>query len=574
MICKAAGIALRPRPLNTQVIILGGCSLVVLYLAALPIVTLLYGSFRSVPVMVAGGSFTLRNYITAFLDQEAYYLAWNSLQFALGSSLLAFVIGTYLAWLNERTNVPFKTAFTLMAMLPLLIPGILTTIGWVFLLSPRIGVINFILKKLFGLSSGPFNIFSIGGMIWVQAVDIYPLAFLLMSAALRNMDPALEEASMAAGSSTLATLRRITLPVMRPSMIGVLLIMFVRAIEAFEVPAVIGIPGDIYVFTSKIYLATHQYPSNQGLAGAYAVNLLIICIAGVFLYQRLTRRQEQFATVTGKGYRPRAIDLGHWKVLHLTVAALIFSIGVLTPLLVLVWASLIPYYGVPSAALFSKISLENYRFVLNYPEATKAFKNSFLLSVGSATLVMLLTSVIAWITVKSKMAGKGVLDVISFVPIAIPGIVLGVSLMWVYLILPVPIYGTIWILLVAYMTKYLPYGVRAASASMIQITPELEEASHVCGGTWQQTFRKVILPLLTPGFLAGWLYISILALRELSTSILLYSTDSIVLSVLIFDLLDQAQYNWLAALGVLMILVLMATALVAYKLGATMGIAR
>ncbi len=562
------------RYLNSQIFILGGCSLLVFYLAALPIGTLLYGSFRSAPVMVAGGVFTIQNYVSAFFDQEAYYLAWNSVQFALGSSLLAFVIGTYLAWINERTNLPFKTTCSLMALLPLLIPGILSTIGWVFLLSPRIGVVNLALKNFLGLASGPFDVFSMWGMIWVQAVDIYPLAFLLMSAALRNMDPALEEASMAAGSGTITTLRRITLPIMRPSMIGVMLIMFVRAIEAFEVPAVVGIPGDIYVFTSKIYLATHRYPSDHGLAGAYAVNLLVICVAGVLLYQRLTRRQEQFATVTGKGYRPRVVDLGPWKYFHLALAVVIFSIGVVTPVFILIWASFIPYYGVPSAELIGKMSLENYMFILTYPEATKAFKNSFFLSVGSATSVMLVTSVIAWITVKSKIKGKGVLDAISFVPIAIPGIVLGISLMWVYLIVPIPIYGTIWILLVAYMTKYLPYGVRAASASMIQITSELEEASHACGGSWQQTFRKITLPLLTPGFLAGWIYISILALRELSTSILLYSTDSIVLSVLIFDLLDQAQYNWLAALGVLMILVLMAMALLAHKLGATMGIAR
>jgi len=361
---------------------------------------------------------------------------------------------------------------------------------------------------------------------------------------------------------------------MRPSVIGIQLIMFVRAIEAFEVPAIVGVPADIHVFTSKIYLATHQYPSDHGLAGAYAVNLLLICLAGVFLYQRLTRKQEQFATVTGKGYRPRVAELGKWKYVHLSIALIIFFVAVIAPVLILVWASLIPYYGVPSAALLEKVSLANYSFVLNYPDAVKAFKNSFILSVGSATLVMLITSVIAWISVKSKIAGKGLLDAISFMPIAIPGIVLGISLMWVYLILPVPIYGTIWILLVAYMTRYLPYGVRAASASMIQITQELEEASHVCGGSWQQTFRKIILPLLMPGFVAGWIYISILALRELSTSILLYSTDSIVLSVLIFDLLDQAQYNWLAALGVLMMLVLVAMALVAHKVGAKIGVAQ
>lgn len=561
------------RYLNSQTLILGGCSLVVLYLAALPIGTLLYGSFRSAPVMVPEASFTIRNYISAYSDLEAYSLAWNSFQFGLGSSIFAFIIGTYLAWVNERTNVPFKMAFTLMAMLPLLIPAILTTIGWVFLLSPRIGVINSTLKHL-GLISSSFDIFSMWGMIWIQALDIYPLAFLLMSATLRNMDPTLEEASMVAGSGTLTTFRRVTLPVMRPSVLGVLLIIFVRAIEAFEVPAIVGLPGNVYVFTTKIYLAIHRYPSDHGLAGAYAVNLMLVTIAGVLLFQKLTRKQEQFATVTGKGYRPRVLDLGPWKYVHLSIATIIFAIAVVAPVLILIWTSLIPYYGVPSAALLARISLDNYRFVLTYPGAAAAFKNSLFLSVSSATLVMLVASVIAWISVKSRIRGKGILDTISFIPIAIPGIVLGVSLMWVYLIIPVPIYGTIWILLVAYMTKYLPYGVRAASASMIQINKELEEASYACGGSWLQTFRKIILPLLTPGFLAGWIYISILALRELSTSILLYSRHSIVLSILIFDLLDQGQYEWIAALGVLMIVVLTAMAFAAYKIGGTMGIGR
>jgi len=560
------------RYLNSQNLILGGCSLVVVYLVGLPVGTLLYGSLRDAPVMVSGGSFSLQNYIAAFLDPEGYQLGWNSFQFAVGSSIFAFLIGTYLAWLNERTDVPLKGTFSIMALVPLLIPGILTTIGWVFLLSPRIGILNKILQTTLGL--GPYDVFTMSGMIWVQSLDIYPLAFLLMSAALRTMDPSLEEASTVAGSSTLTTLRRITLPVMRPSIIGVLLIIFVRAISAFETPAIIGLPGDVHVFTSKIFLAVHDYPSNHGLAGAYAMNLIVLCMIGVFLYQRFTRKQEQFATVSGKGYRPKRIDLGRMKYVHLTIAIVIFTLAVVAPVLILIWTSLIPYYGVPSARLLSRVSLDNYRAILDFPMALAAFKNSFLLAIGSATLVMVLSSVISWVTVKSRIPGKGVLDALAFAPIAIPGIVLAVSLLWVYLIIPIPIYGTIWILLIAYMTNYLPYGMRAASGSMIQITKELEEASHVCGGSWQQTFRKVILPLLMPGFLAGWIFIAILAFRELSTSILLYSNDSVVLAVLVFDLLEDAQHNWLAALGVLIILVLTVVAIFAHKLGRTTGVAR
>jgi iron(III) transport system permease protein len=440
-------------------------------------------------------------------------------------------------------------------------------------LSPKIGLINLVVKAALGLESSPFNIYSMGGMVWAEAIHLYPLVFLLMSASFRNMDTSLEEAALTAGSSTFTTLWRVTLPLMRPAMFGVLLVMFVRGIEAFEVPALVGVPAKISVFTTKIFLAIHQFPSDFGLAGAYAVTLLIISGAGVLIYQRVTRRTERFATVTGKGYRPRVIDLGPWKWLTCFIAFFIFLLAVILPVFILLWSSFIPFYGIPSRELLAKVTLANYHYVLTYPLALTAFKNSFLLSVGSATLVMLLTSVIAWITVKSKIPGRVFLDNLAFIPIAMPGIVLGVSLIWVYLTLPIPIYGTIWVLLLAYITKFMPYGIRSASATMIQINKELEEASLASGGTWFQTFRKIILPLLMPGFVAGWIYISIISLRELSTSILLYSYNSTVLSIMAFDLWEGGQYTYVCALGVLMVLMLVAMAYVARRLGARIGIA-
>ena len=558
---------------NGQTLILIGCSLFVVYLAGIPLVMLLYGSLRSAPIGEPGATYTVQNYVKAYFDREFYLLFWNSLKYATGTTIVSFLIGTYLAWISERTNTPFKRVFMVMALIPFIIPGILSTIAWILLLSPKIGLINLVVKELLGLDSAPFNIYSMGGMVWAEAIHLYPLVFLLMSAAFRNMDTSLEEASLSAGSSTFTTFRRITLPLMRPAMFGVLLIMFIRGIEAFEVPALVGVPAKISVFTTKIFLAIHQFPSDFGLAGAYAVTLLVISTAGVLLYQRLTRKEERYATVTGKGYRPRVIDLGGWKYATCLSAVVIFFLAVVFPVFVLLWSSFIPYYGVPSWELVGKLTLSNYRYILNYPLALTAFKNSFYLSVGSATLVMLLTSVIAWITVKSKLPGRAFLDNMTFIPIAMPGIVLGVSLIWVYLTLPIPIYGTIWVLLLAYMTKFMPYGIRAASASMIQINKELEEASFASGGTWFQTFGKVILPLLMPGFVAGWIYISIISLRELSTSILLYSYSSTVLSIMAFDLWEGGQYTYVCALGVLMVLLLVAMAFVARKLGAKIGIA-
>ncbi|HEY7166824.1 MAG TPA: iron ABC transporter permease [Candidatus Binatia bacterium] len=558
---------------NSQTLILVGSTLFVLYLAGVPLVMLLYGSIRSAPIGEPGATYTIQNYIKAYFDKEFYLLLLNSIYYALGTCTLTFLLGTFLAWVSERTNTPLKKLFVVMSLIPFIIPGILSTISWILLLSPKIGLINLAVKDVLGLESAPFNIYTMWGMIWAESIHLYPLVFLLMSAAFRNMDTSLEEASLSAGSSTFSTFMRITLPLMRPAMFSVLLINFVRGIEAFEVPALIGVPAKISVFTTKIFLAIHQFPSDFGLAGAYAVTLLAISTVGVLIYGKITRKEERFATVTGKGYRPRVIDLGGWKYLTLGISFLIFFLAVIMPVFVLLWSSFIPYYGIPSRELMNKMTLANFQYILNYPLALTAFKNSFYLSVGSATLVMLLTSMISWITVKTKLPGRALLDNMTFIPIAMPGIVLGVSLIWVYLTLPIPIYGTIWVLLLAYITKFMPYGIRAASASMIQINKELEEASLTAGGTWFQTFRKVILPLLMPGFTAGWIYISIIALRELSTSILLYSYNSTVLSIMAFDLWEGGQYTYVCALGVLMVLLLVAMAFTARKLGARIGIA-
>ena len=558
---------------NSQSLILVGCTLFVLYLAGIPLLMLLYGSIRSAPIGEPGAHFTIANYVKAYVDKEFYLLLLNSVYYAMGTCTLTFLIGTFLAWVSERTNTPLKKLFMVMSLIPFIIPGILSTISWILLLSPKIGLINIVVKEALGLEAAPFNVYSMWGMIWAESIHLYPLVFLLMSAAFRNMDTSLEEAALTAGSSTFQTFRTVTLPLMRPAMVSVLLINFIRGIEAFEVPALIGVPAKISVFTTKIFLAIHQFPSDFGLAGAYAVTLLAISTIGVLIYGKITRREERYATVTGKGYRPRVIDLGHWKWLTLGISFLVFFLAVILPIFVLLWSSFIPYYGVPSWELAGKMTWGNYHYILNYPLAATAFKNSFYLSVGTATLVMLLTSVIAWITVKTKLPGRAFLDTMTFIPIAMPGIVLGVSLIWVYLTLPIPIYGTIWVLLLAYMTKYIPYGIRAASASMIQINKELEEASFTAGGTWFQTFWKIILPLLMPGFTAGWIYISIIALRELSTSILLYSYNSTVLSIMAFDLWEGGQYTYVCALGVLMVLLLVSMAMVARKLGAKVGIA-
>jgi iron(III) transport system permease protein len=388
------------------------------------------------------------------------------------------------------------------------------------------------------------------------------------------MDMALEESATMSGSGMATTFFRVTLPLMRPAILSAMLIMFIRAIEAFEVPALIGLPAGIEVFTSEIYLAIHEYPSNFGLAAALAVTLLVFSALGVYWYRRATAKGQSFATVTGKGFRPRLINLGKFRYVVSGICILFFIITIGLPIFILLWSSFVPFYEVPSLEALKGLSLKNYVFVFQFPTTLTAFRNSIFLMLMTATLTMILTSVVAWIAVKSRIKGRGLLDVITFIPIAFPGIVLGVSLLYVYLALPIPIYGTIWILLVAYITKYMPYGIRTTTATIIQIHNELEEASALSGASWATTFRKVTLPLLMPGFMAGWVYIAMVSLRELSTSILLYASGSEVLSIVVFDLWEGGQYPTLCALGIIMIGLLIVLAFVADRVGAKIGIKR
>ncbi len=563
--------------ISFQAIILVGCVFIVAYLALIPLGMLLFNSIRSAPPGEPGAFYTVKNYLDAYLDPEFYPLLTNSIIYSIGVCLLTFILGTALAWIYERTNTPLKKVFAVMALVPFIVPGILSAVSWILLLSPKIGVINLILMKLFGLEKAPFSIYTMYGMIWAEGIHLYPLVFLMMSAAFRSMDMALEESATMSGSGTLSTFYHVTLPLMRPAFLSAMLIMFIRAIEAFAVPALIGIPAEIEVFTSKIYLALHEFPSNFGLASSLSATLLVFSVLGVFLYRRVTSKGERFATVTGKGYRPRLIDLGRGKYIVSALCVLFFLVTIGLSVFILLWSSFIPYYAVPSISALSKLTFKNYFFVFKFPLTLRAFRNSIFLMLSSATLTMLLTSVVAWIAVKSKIKGRGILDGLTFIPIAIPGIVLGVSLLFVYLTFPfdfLQIYGTVWILLLAYTTKYMPYGIRVTTATIIQISDELEEASALSGATWGQTFRKITLPLLIPSFMAGWIYIAMVSLRELSTSILLYGYGSEVLSIVVFDLWEGGQYPTLCALGMMMIAFLVILAFVANKVGAKIGVKR
>ncbi len=546
-------------------------SLVLIYLAVLPLLMLLLGSFQ-IEVAPRQFAYTLKNYEAAYSSPYTYSTFKNSLIFAAGSSALTFLLGTTLAWFAERANTPGRMIFIPLTIVPLILPGVLESIAWIFLFSPKFGYANQAIMVLFGLDAAPFNIFSMGGMIWVQSMGQVPLAFLMMVAAFKSMDPSLEESALMSGASMWQTLRRISLRLLMPTSASVVLILFVRALESFETPALIGIPARIFVYTSEIYLAFHEYPPDYGRGAALAVGLLLLSVIGVWLYRRKTRDRDRFQTVTGKAFRPRIFDLGYWRWLGFALLSGYFIIAVLLPLLVLLWASFLPFFAAPKAKTLELMSLDNYRYLLQFAPFRAAMKNSIVLALLSASAVMTLTSIIAWIVYRSKIRGVGALDFLAFVPITVPGIVLGMALILLYVAFPLPIYGTLWILLIAYTTKYLPYGMRSASGSILQIHKELEEAASAAGATWWQTFRRVTLPLLRPGIVAGWIYVFIVSFREFSTSVLLTSGDNNVLSILLFNMFEQGQVTVVAAIGILMILTLLAIVALFYKISGRVGL--
>jgi iron(III) transport system permease protein len=559
---------------DSKWLMLGVPVTLVAWLALVPLGFLLWQSFLTPETATAPAQFTLENFRTAYLSSDNARLFLNSLQFATGAAVLALVVGTGLAWMNERTNTPFKTLFFALAIVPLVIPGILFTVSWIMLASPKIGIINLALQAMFNTDTVFVNIYTMTGMIWVDGLHYSPMAFLLMTAAFRSMDPALEEQAAMSGASVLQTARRISLRLALPAALGSLLILFVRSIESFEVPALLGLPVGIHVYTASIYQAIHEYPSQVGLAAAYAVTLLLLTSLGIYAQSRLAREGARFSTVTGKGFRPRTIDLGRWRYLTAAIFILYLLVIVLMPFLVLVWSSLQKFYSVPSWAALSRVSLDSYRAVLDYPQFASTVWNSLLLAVGSATVVMLLSAVVAWIVLRTKVPGRWLLDNLASLPLVFPGLVLGLAIMVCYLYLDIGVYGTLWIMFIAYVTRFLPYGMRYTSASMLQIHKELEESAAVSGASWGVTFRRVVLPLLKPGLLAGWIYVVIVSIRELSSSILLYSPGSEVVSIMIWELWQNGQYVELSALGVMLIAALFCLVVLAQLAGRRFGIAQ
>jgi iron(III) transport system permease protein len=474
--------------------------------------------------------------------------------FALGTAVTTFVMGALVAWVVERTDAPGATLFHTLSLLSFAVPGLLMAMAWIFVFSPNIGWGNAVLMSAFGLGEPPVNIYSMAGMTWALSSHYFPLAYLALGPALRVLDVRMEEAGLMSGGNYPQVFTRVTLPLLRPAILSALLLLFVMGMASYEVPRLIGRPARIDVFTTDIQGAIISTPPAFGVASALGVTLLAICIMAVYFYRRATRHAESFATITGKGYRPTRVKLGPWRwPVALGIGAM-FALALGLPLLTLVWQSFFRNLAQPFFSSAAQATLDNYDFILSYPIFLSAVKTSVLLAAMAATIVAGLTFVMAWIAQRSLPRYGFLLDALAFAPIAIPGVIVGAGILVAYLMLPIPIYNTIWILLVAYVTLYLPYGMRFASSGITQIHRELEEAASMSGAGLGQTFRMIMLPLLAPVLLAGWIYVFVLAVRELGASIFLVGPGTHVLGTISLTMWEEGgSYGAVAALGVIQI---------------------
>lgn len=539
-------------------LVFGGVVLALLWLILIPLGQLILNSFRTGHPAVPS-PLTLQNYLVGFTNPLTYQMIWNTLFFAGTGTVLTVSIAVLFAWLTERTDMPGRNLAWSLLLVPLAMPGFLFSIAWIFLLDSRVGLINIWLRALlsfFGmeLETGPLNIYSMAGMIFLDGIRGVTTVFLLIVGAFRAMDPNLEEAARIAGAKAWTTFRRVTLPTLLPAILAAFLYSFISSMESFEAPLLVGLPAGIYVYSTMIYYSTRLMPS-YGLAAAFAVSYCLIALALVAIYQRVTlSRADRFATITGKGYRPRVTRLGRlrWPAVGLFVGY--FALSVVLPLFILLWAALSPSYNQPTWNNLGRLTLIHFKKIFAEPGIWEATWNTVVITLTTATVTVLLSFFVSWIVVRTRIRGRFMLDSLTFLAHAVPGIVVALAFIFVYLQPPfrsLQLYGTVWIISLALVTQYVAFATRTTNAAITQVHRELEEAARVSGVGRITTLLRVTLPLVAPAVAAAWIWVAAHAIRSFSVPVMLASDGNWTLSVILWRIWDeQNALTVAAALGV------------------------
>ena len=536
----------------TQPAIFAGSIVLLIILVGLPLGLLFVKSF------VRDGAFTLDNYVLVFSEQRNISPFWNTLKLGVLTVALSTAVGVMLAWLVARTDLPGRRLMGLACLVPYMLPPFIGAMAWTQLLAPRVGYINKLWMAITHTSDSLVNLYSFGGIVWVMAMYTFPFIFITVSGALQRMNPSLEEAARIAGSGKLRVLRDITLPLVLPSIMAGMILAFLYTISNFGVPALVGMRARIFVLTTRIYAYINQ-GTFDGIRLAISLSVLLL-VAAVFillLNRWVIRRQHGAAIISGKSVRPAIVTLGRWRVPIAVAVYTFLGFIVIAPLISLLLTSFVKAWGLPLK--WENLSIRNYVYILfEYSLTRKAILNSLMLALVAATACTLLGAVLSYITVKTRLRGRHALDYLSTLPHAIPGTVVALAMILAWSgQFKVNLYNTFWIIIVAYITRYLFYSFRNISASLSQIHPSLEEAARVSGATWAQNFRDVVVPLMRPGLVASWLLVFMPALRELTLSILLYGPRTPTLAVAAFELQDAGYYHIAAALASLIVVVLL-----------------
>ena len=534
------------------------------FLVLAPLLALILGSFSlaRLPMDFSLSNMGLKNYSKVYLDPFLYELIGNTVIYVGGSVVIGISLAATLAWLTERTDMPGKILVYAGVPMTLAVPGMLQAMAWVLLLSPRIGMMNRWWMDFFGSTQPPINIYSLGGMIFVEGLRLVPTAFLMLVPLLRSMDPSLEEAAATSGIKPTAIIRKITLRLLAPAVFAVMVYQAMTALEIFEVPGILGLPSRIYVFSTKIYaiIRSATLIPVYGQANALAMTYLLVAVVATYFYSRMISRTERFTVITGKGYRPHPIELGSWKIPALSIVSVYLFLAVVVPFIVFLYVSFLPFLQIPSVSALSSLTLKNYRLLVTYSEVGSALKNTIIMVAVTATVTTFLSFFISMVVIRSRFRGRRLLDQLAFLPHAIPGIVTGLAFVWVFIKLDfvLPVYGTIWAMVIGFTTSFIAYGTRAMNAALLQIHKELEEAAHVSGLVAWRTTRRILFPLMLPTFAGVWIWVVLHAVRVAGMPLMLYEgSKNQVLAVLIWNMWDEGYIPAVAAIGTLLMISLL-----------------
>ena len=541
------------------------------------ILVIVWVSFQTGIIGTAQSQYTLDNYRAVFADPLAYGSFLNTLVFAASTTFFAMAIGLPIAWLAERTTIGGKPIIYGIMTMGLLIPGIFVAMGWTFIAHPRIGFLNLWLVSLFGLEEGPINIGTPFGMGFVQGLNLAPLAFIFTVQMFRAMNPLLEEAARISGLGFAATLRRVTLPLATPGILAAGIYVFTIAIATFDIPAVLGLGNRVYLFSTYMFVQTfpQEYVPRYGITGAIGTAMISVALLLTFWYGRVLSRGNRYQVITGKGYRPKPIDLGRWAFASWALIAFYALMAKVLPIMMIAFVAFSPYVAPPSLDMLSQLSLNNF-YRVNWELVMRGLRNTVTLMLVVPTVVLLFSFCVSWLVVRSRSRARYALEFGAFLPHTLPEVLFAIGALLAALFVLkdfVPLYDTVWLIAIVYIVVRMAFATRALNGALLQVHKELEEAASVAGLSILRTARRVVLPLIKSTVLSVWIWTMLLVYREVTVAVFLTSQNSITLPAVVWSYWNAAGMTEASMVTIIMITLFSPLLVAFWRFGRQSGVA-